>query len=187
MTSKTLFSCATSLDGFMAGPGGDMQWLRRHFGPHPVADGVAEQTGSLLVGRRTFGGDDPNRGTDDEGAFSGRWHGPQFVLTHEPPPYDVPGVTFVTDLQTGVAAAREAAAGRYVNVLGAEVARQCLAAGLLDEILVFVTPVLLGDGTRIFDWPGGHSVDLVKREVVDAPTGTSMWYDVQPPRRVGGE
>jgi dihydrofolate reductase len=179
VTSKTLYSCTMSLDGFMAGPGGDMQWLRPHLGPNPVAESVLEQTGALLIGRRTFGGDDPNRGTDKEGAFGGQWHGPSFVLTHEPPDETVPDVTFVTDLEAGVAAAREAAGGRYVNILGAEVARRCLAAGLLDEILVLVAPVLLGDGTRLFDWPGGHAVDLRMREFSGTRGTASLWYDVQ--------
>jgi dihydrofolate reductase len=178
MTSKTLYSCTMSLDGFMAGPDGDMQWLTRHLGPNPVADGIVSQVGSLLVGRRTYGGDDPNRGTDKEGAFGGQWHGPSFVLTHSPPAESPPDTTFVTDLETGVAAAREAAGGRYVNILGADVARQCLEAGLVDEILVLVAPVLLGDGTRLFDWPGGHSVDLRMREFSSARGTANLWYDV---------
>jgi dihydrofolate reductase len=178
MTSKTLYSCTMSLDGFMAGPDGDMQWLTRHLGPNPVADGIVSQVGSLLVGRRTYGGDDPNRGTDKEGAFGGQWHGPSFVLTHSPPAESPPDTTFVTDLETGVAAAREAAGGRYVNILGADVARQCLEVGLVDEILVLVAPVLLGDGTRLFDWPGGHSVDLVRTHVSEAPGVVNLWYDV---------
>ena len=62
LTSRTLYSCTMSLDGFMAGPGGDMQWLHQHLGPNPVAEGIVTQVGSLLVGRRTFDGDDPNRG-----------------------------------------------------------------------------------------------------------------------------
>jgi dihydrofolate reductase len=136
------------------------------------------QVGSLLVGRRTFGGDDPNRGTDKEGAFGGQWHGPSFVLTHTPPAETPPDTTFVTDLETGVAAAREAAGGRYVNILGADVARQCLAAGLVDEVLVLVAPVLLGDGTRLLDWPGGHSVDLRMREFSSAGGTANLWYDV---------
>jgi dihydrofolate reductase len=179
VTSKALYSCTMSLDGYMAGPGGDMSWLLPHLGPHPVGDAIMDRVGSLLIGHRTYAGDDPNRGTDREGAFSGQWRGPAFVLAHEPPPHEVPDVTFVNDLETGVAAAREAAHGRYVNILGAEVARECLAAGLLDEILVFVVPLLLGDGTRLFDWPGGRSVDLVKHEVVDGPGATSLWYAVQ--------
>ena len=178
--SRTLYSCTMSLDGFMAGPGGDMQWLTPYAGPNPVADDLVAQVGALLIGARTFGGDDPNRGTDSEGAFGGRWHGPSYVLTHRPPaePPDDPDLVFVSDLEQGVAAAREAAGDRYVNVLGADVARQCLEAGLLDEVLVLVVPLLLGDGTRLFDWPGGRSVPLVKRQVADAPTATALWYDV---------
>ena len=178
MTSRTLYSCTMSLDGFMAGPGGDMQWLNRHAGPNPVAEHLVSRVGSLLVGRRTYGGDDPNRGTESEGAFGGRWHGPSFVLTHSPPDEEVPDTTFVTDLETGVAAAREAAGDLYVNVLGADVARQCLAAGLLDEVLVLVVPELLGDGTPLFDWPGGHSVALRMRECSEAGGTANLWYDV---------
>jgi dihydrofolate reductase len=180
MTARTLYSCTMSLDGFIAGPGGDMQWLRPHLGPNPVAEDVVDRIGSLLVGRRTFDGDDPNRGTDQEGAFGGRWHGPVFVLTHEPPAEapDDPELTFLTELGPAVTAAREAAGEKYVNILGAEVARSCLEAGLLDEILVLVAPVLLGDGTRLFDWPGGRSVDLVRRHVSGPPGVVNLWYDV---------
>ncbi len=178
--SRTLYSCTMSLDGFIAGPEGDMHWLLPFFGPDPVADGLVAQIGALLVGRRTFGGDDPNRGTEQEGAFGGTYHGPSFVLTHRAPAAPEDGaVVFVTDLAAGVAAAREAAGARYVNVLGADVARQCLEAGLLDEILVFVAPVLLGDGTRLFEWAGGRSVDLVPRLVSEGPKATALWYDVR--------
>ena len=47
-----------------------------------------------------------------------------------------------------------------MNVLGADVARQCIDAGVLDEVLVFIAPQLLGDGVRLFDHPGGGSVRL---------------------------
>jgi dihydrofolate reductase len=149
-----------SLDGFIAGAGGDMSWLTPYLTGGPEVDHLVESVGSLLVGRRTYGGDDPNAGTDAEGAFGGRWHGAVVVLTHEPPDDPVDGITFATDVSSAVAAAKQAAAGRYVNVLGADVARQCLEAGLLDEVLVIVAPVLLGDGTRLFDHPGGTNVAL---------------------------
>jgi dihydrofolate reductase len=177
--SRTLYSCTMSLDGFMAGPGGDMHWLLPYFGPDPVADGLVDRVGALLVGRRTFDGDDPHRGTEQEGAFGGTYHGPSFVLTRHPPAEAPPGTVFLTDLEAAVAAAREAAGDRYVNVLGAEVARGCLEAGLLDEVLVLVAPVLLGDGTRLFEWPGGRSVDLVPRLVSQGPKTTALWYDVR--------
>src|SRR5436309_3773705 len=136
--AKLLYSCTMSLDGFMAGPGGDMSWLTEFIGPNPTVQDAIDNIGALLVGNRTFTGDDPHRGTEKEGkAFGGGWDGPQFVLTHNPPDGDIPGVTFVGDLESGVAAAKAAAGVKYVNILGAEVARQCIEAGILDEMLIF--------------------------------------------------
>lgn len=187
---RLLYSATMSLDGFIAGPGGDMGWLGPHLDPSgPENDELLAVIGSLLVGRRTFDGDDPNRGTDAEGAFGGRWEGTSVVLTHRPPAGPPPaGVTFCGDLHEAVGLARAAAGDRYVNVLGAEVARQCLAAGLLDEVLVLVAPVLLGDGVRLFSWPGGTEVGLAR--VDPSRTGPlALWFRVagRPgPDRPGG-
>ncbi|MFI6510660.1 dihydrofolate reductase family protein [Streptosporangium sp. NPDC050855] len=177
--SRMLYSVTMSLDGFIAGPGGDMSWLTPYLGPDPVVDGLIGEIGALLVGNRTFRGDDPHRGTDrEEKPFGGDWTGPQFVLTHHIPDTPVPGVTFVGDLGGGVAAAKAAAGGKYVNILGADVARQCLAVGVLDEILVFVAPVMLGDGVRLFDHPGGTHVRLERVDVARSPHATSLWFRV---------
>jgi dihydrofolate reductase len=175
--SKLLYSATMSLDGFIAGVDGDMSWLTAYLAGGPEIDQLAASIGALLVGKRTFQGDDPNRGTDAEGAFGGTWHGPSIVLTHEPVPSADPNVTFVGDLEQAVAAAKAAAAGKYVNVLGASVARQCLEAGLLDEILVLIAPVLLGDGTRIFDHPGGTRIRLAPLHA-DHAGPTRLWFRV---------
>ncbi|WP_028663346.1 dihydrofolate reductase family protein [Saccharomonospora halophila] len=165
------YQCSMSLDGFIAGPGGDMSWLAEYLPDQAgVDDGLVDRVGALLVGARTFRGDDPNRGTDAEGAYGGQWSGPSVVLTHHIPDEPVEDVTFSSDLDEAVATAKEAAGGKLVSVLGADVARQCLAAGLLDEILVTVTPVLLGDGVRLFHEPGGRTVKL---ETVDV-TGLTL-------------
>ncbi len=177
--AKLLYSATMSLDGFIAGHGGDMSWLTPHLGPNPIVPEIIGRIGALLVGNRTFRGDDPHRGTDKEGKpFGGGWDGPQFVLTHNPPDAPVPGVTFVGDLREGVAAATAAAGEKYVNVLGAHVARQCLEAGLLDEILVLIAPVLLGDGVRLFDQPGGAGVRLERIGLSEAPGPTNLWMRV---------
>jgi dihydrofolate reductase len=125
-------------------------------------------------------GDDPHKGVaDKEGKpFGGGWAGPQFVLTHHAPDTPVPGVTFVGDLDSGVAAAKAAAGDKYVNVLGADTARQCLDAGVLDEIFVCVAPVLLGDGVRLFDRPGGADVKLERISLTHAPGATNLWLRV---------
>ncbi|MCO8269678.1 dihydrofolate reductase family protein [Actinoplanes sp. TRM 88003] len=174
--AKLLYSATMSVDGFIAGPGGDMSWMAAlpDTGPHEVADGLWQQIGSLVCGARTFFGDDPNAGTDSEGAFGGLWSGPQFVLTHNPPDRVVPDTTFLSDLGEAVTAARAAAGDRYVNVLGADVATQCLTAGLLDEILVFVAPVLLGDGVPLFRGPGA-ALEEISSTAGPIP---SIWYRV---------
>ncbi len=70
--AKVLYSATMSLDGFMAGPGGDMSWLTEHLGPNPEVDDVIGKIGALLVGNRTFRGDDPYQGTTKAGnAFGG--------------------------------------------------------------------------------------------------------------------
>jgi dihydrofolate reductase len=177
--AKFLYSAAMSLDGFIAGLDGDMLWMTDFLGPNPVVDDLISQTGALLVGNRTFGGDDPFKGQEGEGeAFGGGWAGPQFVLTHRPPAEQVPGVTFIGDIDTAIAKSRAAAGDGYVNILGANVAAQCLEAGVLDEVLVSVTPVLLGDGTRLFEQPGGKTVRLEQISVTHTQQITNVWYRV---------
>ena len=100
------------------------------------------------------------------------------MLTHRPPDIPVPDVTFVGDLDSAVARARAAAGDRYVTILGADVARQCLAAGELDEILVFVAPVLLGDGVRLFEHPGGTRVRLEPLRGDPRSSASHLWYRV---------
>ncbi|MDQ2835854.1 MAG: dihydrofolate reductase family protein [Actinomycetota bacterium] len=176
--SKLLYSVSMSLDGFIAGPGGDMSWLTPHLGPNPELDALQRDIGALLVGHRTFQGDDPNRGTDKEGAFGGTWSGPIVVVTHHPPAEPVPGITFSDSLLGGLATARAAAGDRYVNILGADIARQCLAAGELDEILTIIVPVFLGDGVRLFEHPGGRHVQLERLSLVEGPRATNLWMRV---------
>jgi dihydrofolate reductase len=177
--AKFLYSAATSLDGFIAGPGGDMSWMADYLGPNPVVDELITQTGAILVGNRTFGGDDPYKGQPGEGeAFGGGWDGPQFVLTHRPPAEPIAGVTFVGDIDTAIAEARAAAGDKYVNVLGANVAAPRLAAGVLDEVVVSVLPVMLGDGTRLFAHPGGKAVRLKQISVSHTLQLTNVWYEI---------
>ncbi|MCE3549924.1 dihydrofolate reductase family protein [Pseudonocardia sp. RS11V-5] len=176
--ARVLYSAAMSLDGYVAGPGGDMSWLAQHVGPDPDAEELATSTGALLVGARTYRGDDPNAGTDAEGAFGGTWSGPTIVVTHHPDPEPPPDVTFVGSVEEGLDLARAAAGERAVNILGADLARQCLALGAVDEIVVFVVPELLGDGVRLFHEPGGMSVRLERTRLSGPPHATSIWYQV---------
>src|SRR5436190_9207720 len=159
---RVLWHTMLSLDGFIAGPDDDMQWV---FGVDndggSTADEVVHSIGALLVGRRTQDVEDRLQ----PGFYGGAYSGPFFVLRHDPPadPPIVKGVTgrFVDmAIDDAVAVAQQAAQGGNVVVLGANVARQCLEAGLLDEIIIHVAPVLLGDGIRLFERPAAMAVRL---------------------------
>jgi dihydrofolate reductase len=158
-----LANTAISLDGFIAGPNHEMDWVFDHDflpeGPIDIIEEVIATTGAILSGRGSYGvGEASSRG-ETSGPFGGRWSGPEFVLTHRPPPDPPPGLRFLSgDIRQAVATARAAAGGKNLLVLGANVTQQCLEADLVDEILLFQLPLLLGDGIRLFGRPGYRQV-----------------------------
>ena len=155
---KVVVNRSMSLDGFIAGPGHAMNWIFDFVAPDESPE-IAAATGAMLIGRRTY--EVGNRMKADEpGTHDYPFSGPSFVLTHEPPDPPDPAITFLTgDIGEAVATALDAAGGKNLEVLGADVAGQCLRRGLVDEILVYVMPVLLGDGIR-FSPPGLPRIDL---------------------------
>jgi dihydrofolate reductase len=157
---KVLWQVTTSLDGFIAGPDDSMAWTKGvEDGPNPMVDDVMANLGAVLVGRRTWG---PGGTEEGSGLYGDAWSGPIFVLTHHVPAPGEPGhgdpwATFLDlPLADAVATALDAAGGKDVNLIGADVATQCVDAGLVDEVILHVAPVLLGDGTRLFSRPGPH-------------------------------
>ena len=167
MSGKVVVNRAMSLDGFIAGPGDAMDWIFDHLLPFPSWQAeIAAATGAMLVGRRT---DEVGEKMDgQQGAWGSAssdegypFSGPVFVLTHRPPDPPAPGVTYLSgDIGEAVATALDAAGGKNLEILGADVAAQCLRRGLVDEILVYVLPVLLGDGIRFYSSPGLAAIDL---------------------------
>ena len=147
-----------SLDGFIAGPNDEMDWVFEHAADVPAAlvDDVIATTGAILGGRRGYEVGRRAERPETSKPFGGRWSGPIFVLTHSPPDDEPdPAYTFLSgDVREAVAAARAAAGDGNVLVLGANVVGQCLRERLIDEILIIVLPVLLGDGVRLFGEPG---------------------------------
>src|SRR5262245_50367430 len=165
MSGKVVVNRSMSLDGFIAGPGDAMDWIFDFVAPDAAwLTEIAAATGAMLVGRRTVEVGSRMEADHARGAASSGetypFSGPTFVLTHWPPDPPDPDVTYLTgDIGEAVATALEAAGGKNLEILGADVAGQCLRRGLVDEILVYVLPVLLGDGTR-FSSPGLARIDL---------------------------
>lgn len=146
-----------------------------------------ENIGAVVMGRNMFGGgpgpwgEDPWRGWwGDEPPF----HAPVFVLTHhEREPLELEGGTtffFVTDgVESALERAKAAAAGKDVSLGGgADVAQQYLKAGLIDEMLLNVVPVVLGSGRRLFENLEDADIRLERVQVVDAPGVTHLKYRV---------
>ncbi len=155
---KVVVNRSMSLDGFIAGPDHAMDWVFDFVAPDEFPE-VAAATGAMLVGRRTWEVGDAME-ADEPGSTDYPFSGPMFVLTHRPLEPPDPAVTILTgDIGDAVATALDAAGGKNLEILGADVAGQCLRRGLVDEILVYVLPVLLGDGIR-FSSPGLGRIDL---------------------------
>jgi dihydrofolate reductase len=164
---KVVVNRAMSLDGFTAGPGDAMDWILDFMRAENFPE-IMAATGAMLIGRRTY--EVGKRLAGEPGNEPGYDGGAEFVLTHERPDPPDPAVTFLTgDIGAAVATARAAAGGKNLEILGADVTGQCLRRGLVDEILVYVLPVLLGGGTPFFSSPGLARIDLEPVSVT--PTG----------------
>lgn len=194
--SRVVAIMSMSLDGYVADPhdgvaevfdwyfsSGDVEFHTG--GSDPMTFRVSEpsarhlrafwsEAGAVLTGRRTF---DVAQGWGGNHAW-----GPAFVLTHTVPDgWPRPGSTvhFVTDgIVSAVRQARAAARGKVVGVHGADTIRQCLEAGLLDEIHVDVAAVLLGSGIRLFDHIAGPPIVLGDPKVIAGVGVTHLRYSV---------
>jgi dihydrofolate reductase len=117
---------------------------------------------------------------------AGRWGGtnpfggPLFVVSHrtEDAPDPSTGFTFVSGVAEAIERAREVADGKDVSVSGgADVIRQALAAGLVDELALTTAPVVLGAGKRLFDG-FEHDLDLRIIDVVRSDFAIHTRYEV---------
>ena len=168
-------------------------WRERHGHPggarnaddEVVAESVAA-TGAVLMGRRMFSGgegaweDDPN--ADGWWGDTPPFHAPVFVVTHharEPLETEGTTFTFVTDgVESAVEQARQAAGEKNVLVAGgASLAQQVLDAGLLGELQIHLTPVLLGTGTRLLE-DVDPDIRLESTRVIESDAVTHLRFDV---------
>jgi dihydrofolate reductase len=141
-----------------------------------IAAGLRASTGAVVVGRRTY-----EIGVDLWGDVP--YPVPTFVLTHraaDPRPMTSASFTFVTDgVAAAIEAARLAAGDRDVLVMGgAEVIQHAIAAGLVDELLLNLVPVLLHRGTRLLEATGDQTVELERTEIVATDAVTHLRYRV---------
>jgi dihydrofolate reductase len=133
----------------------------------------AMSTGAVVAGRGTF---------EPAGGWGGDHHDgvPIFILSRRESGTDPrwPLVTYVPDVVTAMARAKEAAGEKDVLVHGASVAQLALAAGVLDEIQIHLVPVLLGEGRRLFEHLGADHIELEPVRVLDGSGVTHLRYRV---------
>ncbi|MFI7113894.1 dihydrofolate reductase family protein [Nonomuraea sp. NPDC050227] len=194
--SKVISAHAVSVDGFITGrdPGagrglGDasmlFDWYFDGDTPSQVFDGfklsapsarlfdaLAGRVGAIVAGRRTY---------DDSDHFGGGSPHPGvrlIVLSHRPAPEITGRQTLVTTgVHDAIAAARQAAGGKDVGLMGGGVVTEALRAGLVDEVVLHQVPVLLGGGRPFFGELPEH-VRLRLVEAVPAPGVTHLRYEV---------
>jgi len=103
-------------------------------------------------------------------------------VTHRPPPdwvtKDSPFI-FITDgIESAVRQAKKAAGDKNVAVATPSITQQCLKAGLLDGLHIDLVPVLLGSGTRLFEYLGIEPIQLETTRVIEAPGVTHLDFRV---------
>jgi dihydrofolate reductase len=175
--TKVLAAITTSVDGYVAGPddgpgkglgeGGERLHYWVFGGPwtydaEPTGEATGEDAawlkeamsglGAVVAGRWTYE-------AADHWGDENPWGLPVFIVTHRPEEEPEGGAfTFVSGVEEAVPQAVDAAGDKHVHVMGgADVIRQALEAGLVDELTIIVAPVVLGGGKRLFE---GFSTSL---------------------------
>ena len=196
--TKVTAAITTSVDGYVAGPndgpgnglgdGGERLHYWVFGGPwtyaeEPRGEATGEDAawlsetiarmGAVVGGRSTY---EASGHWGDENP----WEVPFFIVTHRPEEEPAGGAfTFVSGVREAVERAAQAAGGKDVHVMGgADVIRQALEAGLVDELTIIVAPVVLGGGKRLFEG-FSDSLDLEQLGVRQSQYATFIDYRVQ--------
>lgn len=207
--AKVLAGITTSLDGYITGPndrfgaglgdggerlhywvfGGPWTYAGERGSPAEVDNAylgeVFSSGGAMICGRAMH---DVVNGWGDEPGFGM----PVFVVTHRAHEQVVKGNTsfqFVTGgIDDALALAREAAVGKNVIVMGgADLLRQYLAAGLVDDFTLTIAPVLLGAGKRLFDGITRTDIGFERTGVIESPYATHLRFRISAAQPVPGE
>ena len=192
--SKVTFDISMSLDGFITGPGitpeeplgqGGARLHEWAFGEDETGRRLLSEAigsvGAVVAGRRTYDASLPWWGADGP---TGPARLPVVVVTHDEPAETPAGgvYSFVTGgIERALEEAGSAAGDRGVTVMGgADVGRQCLSAGLIDELSIHLVPVVFGGGTAMFDGLAGFELEPLG--MVDTPAATHLLYRVVTPQ-----
>lgn len=162
MTGRVIWHMTMSVDGFIADRDDSVDWMfLADGGPSSLGTDVIAACGAFLCGGKRVEAVGENR------PYGGKWHGPVLIYTHKDPATNpIPEFSYVSgDIRDVVAGGLRAAGGKDLVVTGGAVPRLALDAGLVDEIVLHIVPVLLGEGIRFYESPG---LDPTKLDVLTA-------------------
>lgn len=180
--ATVLLDMSLSLDGFVAAP--DNFTLHDWYfaegdevNVQVIRDSIA-QTGAMVMGRRAY-----DEGERFDGFVDNPYAVPHFVVSHSVPERFAKGNTpfvFVADgIESAIAQAKATAGDRTVVIGGgASIAQQALEANLVDEIMIHLVPILLGDGTRLFEELGRTPIELQAIQVIPSTTVTHLRFRI---------
>ena len=173
--AKVIVHTTMTLDGFMARPNDNIDWAFK-YAPDEMIGEIMAEIGAVVMG---------NRGCISEDAlpYRGQVKVPQFVVTHKPrDPLMIGGLTFtfVNSVERAITLAKAAAGEKSVTLLGASIDQQALNAGLVDEIMIHLAPVLIGEGIRLFDNLKAEDIELERTELIATGAITSLRFRVIP-------
>ena len=174
---RVVYGGAMSLDGFIAGPNGEHDWIVMD--PDIDFGAMMAQFDTFLVGRKTF--EAMQRMGHDVRSMPGI-ENIGFSRTLNPGEY--PHVTVSADAESVVAALRTKPGKDVALFGGGDLFRSLLAAGLVDEVAVSLRPTLLGGGIPFLPPPAGRATLKLRKHRIYEKTGTvGLWYDVEQPSR----
>jgi dihydrofolate reductase len=196
--TKVVAGITTSIDGYITGPndgpgrglgeGGERLHYWVFGGPWtydagPTGEATGEDAAWLAHVTTTIGAVVGGRGTYEASEHWGDenpWGMPFFIVTHRPEEEPEGGAfTFVSGVEEAVERAVTAAGGKDIHVMGgADVIRQALEAGLVDELTIIIAPVILGAGKRLFEG-FSNSLDLEHIGVRQSQYATFIDYRVK--------
>ncbi len=155
---KVIYAAACSLDGFIAGPSGELDWLR--FGPEAQAEtgSIWSSVDAILMGRKTYEFALANAGGDDGGGIE------TYVFARTLKELPKPGAFLVSENAGAFVRNLKGKPGKTIYLMGGgDLARSLFQARVIDEVSLNIHPVLLGGGAALFP-DAGHRTELTLTE-----------------------
>jgi dihydrofolate reductase len=173
---KVIFGGAMSLDGYIAGPNGEYDWIVMD--PDVDFAAMAGRFDTYLIGRKTY---EAMRRMGSDGAAAPGTENIVFSRTLKPAEH--PAITLRTDAVREVAELRRRDGKDIALFGGGELFRSLLDAGLVDRIEVGVVPVLLGGGIPLLASPAQRAkLTLCGHRIYEKTGSVGLEYDIEPER-----